>query len=39
MLSVDVFGNSREEGKSDGGFDVLVTVDGRSDGLDDSFRD
>lgn len=39
VLAVDVLGNTSEKGQSDGGFDVLMAVDRRSNGLDDTFAD
>jgi hypothetical protein len=39
MLSVDVLHDAAKERKGDGGLDVIVAVDGRSDGFDDSLGD
>ena len=36
MLAVDVLGDAAEERKCNGRFDVLVTIDGRGNGLDDT---
>ena len=38
MLAVDIFGYTAEEGEGDGSFDVVVPVDRRRDGLEDTLR-
>lgn len=39
MLSVDVFHDTAKERQGESGLDVIMAVDGRSDRLDNPFRD